>query len=111
MDETIYKRSKEAQKIKNEKKSKLQLTWKGKSITMKKIITIGRDRSNSVVINDPLASRKHAIIERVGEIYYIRDLESTNSTYVNKNPLKPGEVKKLQPGSIINIGKCEFQIS
>lgn len=111
MDETIYKRSKQAQKMKNEKKAKLQLTWKGKSLTMKKEITIGRDRSNTIVIDDPLASRRHAIIEKVGDTYYIRDLESTNSTYVNKNPLKPGETKKLQPGSIINIGKCEFQVT
>ena len=42
--------------------------------------------------------------------YYIKDLESTNSTYINKNPLKPGEEKVLQPGSIINIGKSELKI-
>ncbi len=110
MDETIYKRSKKAQRMNNEKKGKLELTWKGKSISMKKIITIGRDRGNNIVLDDPLVSRKHAIIEKIGEIFYIRDLDSTNSTYVNKNPLKPDEAKKLQPGSVINIGKCEFQI-
>lgn len=110
MDETIYKRSKEAKEIKGKRKEKLQLTWKGKSLAMNKTITIGRDLINDVVIDDPLASRKHAIIEKVGETFYIRDLKSTNSTYVNSNPLKPGESKKLQPGSIITIGKCEFQI-
>ncbi len=68
------------------------------------------DESNHIKIDDPLISRHHAIIEKIGDIYYIRALDSTNSTYVNKNPLKPGEAKKLQPGSVINIGKCEFQI-
>lgn len=110
MDETIYKRSKEGKEIKKSRKEKLQLTWKGKSLTMNKTITIGRDRINDIVIDDPLASRKHAIIEKIGENFFIKDLKSTNSTYVNNNPLRPGESKKLQPGSVITIGKCEFQI-
>ncbi|OQY40842.1 MAG: hypothetical protein B6229_00760 [Spirochaetaceae bacterium 4572_7] len=110
-DETVYKRSSSAKKKGKELKGKLQLSWKGKSLPIKKVIKIGRDKSNNVVLDDPLVSRKHAVIEKVGDIFYIRDLESTNSTYVNKNPLKPGEVRKLQPGSVINIGKCEFQIT
>lgn len=110
MDETIYKRSKEGKEINESRKEKLQLTWKGKSLDMNRTITIGRDASNDVVVDDPLASRKHAVIEKVGEVFYLRDLKSTNSTYVNNNPLKPGESKKLQPGSVIIIGKCELQI-
>lgn len=110
MDETIYKRSKQAPKNGNESKGSLKLTWKNKQLTLGRIITIGRDKSNSVVLNDPLASRRHAIIEEKMGTYFIRDLESTNSTYVNKNPLRPGEEKKLQPGSIITIGKSELKI-
>ena len=110
MDETIYKRSRNAQKNKQEKKGSLQLTWKNRSIPMGRTITIGRDKNNAIVLNDPLVSRRHAIIEEKMGTFYIKDLESTNSTYVNKNPLKPGEEKKLQPGSIINIGKSELKI-
>lgn len=110
MDETIYKRSKQAQKIKNEKKGSLELKWQNKSMTIGNIITIGRGSNNNVILDDPLVSRRHAIIEEISGVYYIRDLESTNSTYVNKNPLRPGEDKKLQPGSVINIGKSEFKV-
>ncbi|MBN2834981.1 MAG: FHA domain-containing protein [Candidatus Delongbacteria bacterium] len=111
MDETIYKRSNKAQKNQKEKKGDLKLTWKGSSIVMGRKITIGRDKSNTVILDDPLVSRKHAIIEEKLGTYYIRDLDSTNSTYVNRNPLKPGEEKRLQPGSVINIGKFELQIT
>lgn len=111
MDETIYKRSKNAQKNSQENKKSLSLTWKNKSIPMGRTITIGRDNNNAVVLDDPLVSRRHAIIEERMGTYYIRDLESTNSTYVNKNPLIPGKEKKLQPGSIINIGKSELKIT
>lgn len=110
MDETIYKRSKQAQKDSNEKKGSLRLSWKNNSLPLGRIISIGRGKSNSVVLDDPLVSRRHALIEERMGTYYIKDLESTNSTYVNKNPLKPGEEKKLQPGSVINIGKSELKI-
>ncbi|MGL1894546.1 MAG: FHA domain-containing protein [Spirochaetaceae bacterium] len=110
MDETIYKRSKQGQKNNIITKVALKLTWHGQSISMGRKLTIGRDKSNNVVLNDPLVSRRHAIIEEKDGTYLIRDLESTNATYVNKNPLKPGEEKKLQPGSVINIGKSEFKI-
>lgn len=110
MDETIYKRSKEAPKKSHEMKGSLKLSWNNKLIALGRIITIGRDKGNSLVLNDPLVSRRHAIIEEKMGTYFIRDLDSTNSTYINKNPLRPGEEKKLQPGSIITIGKNELKI-
>lgn len=47
------------------------------------VITIGRDKANDLVIDHPLASRRHARLERTGEGYVIRDLDSTNGTFVN----------------------------
>lgn len=46
-------------------------------------LTIGRDNANDIVIDHPLASRRHARFERDDNGYMIRDLESTNGTYVN----------------------------
>ncbi len=111
MDETIYKRSKQAQHENRERKHNLHLKWSTNSISMSKKITIGRDRSNTVVLNDPLVSRRHAIIEEKDGHYYIRDLNSTNATYVDRNPLKPGEEKLISPGAVINIGKSELKIT
>lgn len=110
MDETVYKRSKQAKKNLDKKKGSLRLSWHNRSIPLGRIITIGREKGNTIVLNDPMVSRKHAIIEEKMGTYFIRDLESTNSTYVNNNPIKPGEDKKLQPGSTINIGKNELKI-
>lgn len=47
------------------------------------ILTVGRDPANDIVIEHPLASRRHARFERDANGYVIRDLESTNGTYVN----------------------------
>lgn len=55
-----------------------ELDWDRESIT------IGRDGANDIVIDHPLASRRHARLERTEEGYAVRDLESTNGTFINQ---------------------------
>lgn len=47
------------------------------------VLSIGRDSANDIVIDHPLASRRHARLERDESGYLVRDLDSTNGTYVN----------------------------
>ncbi|MBI5367699.1 MAG: FHA domain-containing protein [Planctomycetes bacterium] len=47
------------------------------------IITLGRDDASTIQILDHGVSRGHAEIYRVGEMSFIRDLKSTNGTFVN----------------------------
>ena len=46
-------------------------------------LSIGRDTTNDIVIEHRLASRRHARFERDAAGFYVRDLESTNGTFVN----------------------------
>ncbi len=46
------------------------------------VLTIGRDPANDLVIDHKLASRRHARFEQDEAGFYIRDLESTNGTYL-----------------------------
>ncbi|MBI4584307.1 MAG: FHA domain-containing protein [Planctomycetes bacterium] len=62
---------------------------------------LGRDRSGAVQILDQGVSRKHAEIFRIGELFFIRDLESRNGTFVNSE--KVSEVV-LRFGDQIQIG-------
>jgi uncharacterized membrane protein len=66
-------------------------------------ITIGRDNSNMIAINDVEVSRRHAKVELRGSAYAIQDLGSTNGTFVNGQRLSGVQV--LNPGDTISFGE------
>ena len=68
--------------------------------------TIGRDPAADVPIDEPSASRRHATIVRGRDGYYLRDLGSTNGTYLFG--LLHGEKKRLMEGDRFRIGRTEF---
>ncbi len=51
------------------------------------LITIGRGPDNTVVINNPSVSARHAQLQLAGETYRLKDLGSTNGTRVNGKPI------------------------
>lgn len=67
-------------------------------------LQFGRDPTNDLVLPLALVSRHHARIERQNGHYYVRDLHSTNGTYVNNKRLEPDVPHVLSPGDVIRIG-------
>lgn len=66
-------------------------------------ITLGRDLTNDIVINDPEVSRHHARLVLSAGGYAIEDLRSTNGTFVNRR-----RITGLQPlahGDLIGLGE------
>lgn len=64
-------------------------------------VSIGRGSNNVVEIAEDRASRQHCVIEKTGEGYVVRDLDSKNGTRVNGNKVS---VKVLRPGDEVQIG-------
>ena len=75
----------------------------------KQRISIGRNKNNQIVINNNTISKDHAIIE-FDEDYNctIKDLNSSNGTYVNGQKLKKIPWK-LRTGDKIKFGKYDLQ--
>ena len=46
-------------------------------------LSIGRDQANDVCLDDPAASRRHCLVRREGERFWVADLNSFNGTLVN----------------------------
>jgi len=78
---------------------------KNYSFTKEKI-TIGRDPDADVTVDDPLVSRHHAELERVRDQVILKDLGSTNGTFVNDEKisayiLAEGDVSRVGNTSIV----------
>jgi hypothetical protein len=63
-------------------------------------VTLGREYSNDVIINDNRVSRQHARIERKGHLYYLVDT-STNGTFV----LMSGKLEHFLRKESVNLEK------
>jgi Nif-specific regulatory protein len=68
-------------------------------------VSIGREPSNAICVNDHSVSRRHCLIKREGESFRIIDLESYNGTFVNEVPI--GE-HSLSHGDQISVGTVRF---
>lgn len=66
-------------------------------------ISIGRENTNMITINDAQISRRHARMELRGSAYVIQDLGSTNGTFVNGTRISGMQV--LNPGDTVAFGE------
>jgi hypothetical protein len=71
----------------------------------KTLLAIGRGLDNDLVIDDPRVSRHHAQITFRHAHYLLRDLRSTNGSFVNGQPV---EAVVLANGDIVSIGGFEL---
>lgn len=109
MDETINVESSIGKRLEKMKKDEAKyLLFNEKSIPLTAKISIGRSETNDVVIDDTMASREHAIIQKIKEDYFIKDLNSTNGTYVNNQKVPKDKYIKINSNDIIKIGRSEL---
>jgi ABC transport system ATP-binding/permease protein len=76
--------------------------------TENRLMTIGRNPSNSIVLPSPTVSQFHAEVEKIGQRYRVRDLRSSNGTFVNGESIS-GE-HWVQIGDAIQIGPFRFVV-
>ncbi len=68
--------------------------------------TIGRSRSCGVRLDDLAVSRNHAMLSRDGDQVTVKDLESSNGTFLNGARL--GTEVELEDGDVVAIGETEL---
>lgn len=65
-------------------------------------LTLGRDPSNRIQLNDTEISRRHAEIRREEDGYFLTDLQSSNGTFVNTERV---DERALKSGDRVLLGK------
>ncbi len=66
--------------------------------------TLGRHADSDVVFDEALASRRHAAIIETESGFLIRDLDSTNGTYLNDQQVGADD-RTLKNGDVISLGR------
>jgi transcriptional regulator with GAF, ATPase, and Fis domain/pSer/pThr/pTyr-binding forkhead associated (FHA) protein len=69
-------------------------------------VTIGRASGVTILLDDPAASRRHAVIRPTALGFELQDLQSANGTYVNDDLLERPVL--LRSGDRIRIGTSDF---
>ena len=68
-------------------------------------VTIGRMPGSVVLLDDPAVSRRHAVIERQGDMFQLRDLESRNGTWLGVRRI---DDHVLEDGDTFRIGSARL---
>jgi HD-GYP domain-containing protein (c-di-GMP phosphodiesterase class II) len=82
---------------------------KGKTWESGNVLRAGRLGTLEIVLDDASVSRRHAEVRQADTGWWVRDLESTNGTYVNGVRLGPGE-RQLHPRDIVQFGKVAMMV-
>jgi pSer/pThr/pTyr-binding forkhead associated (FHA) protein len=67
--------------------------------------TIGRSPDCDIFLDDVTVSRKHAVLVRRDDAYYIEDQGSLNGTFLNRRRIESG---RLENGDELQIGKYKL---
>lgn len=68
-------------------------------------VSIGRDESSSIFIDANNVSRRHAEVRHEGDAFILKDLDSTNGTWVRGNKI---DQYILQDGDAFQIGSAQI---
>lgn len=85
-------------------------TGKKKTVHLSSDAVIGRGRDCSLRIASSEISRRHCKLTVIDSGVLVRDLESSNGTYVNDKLIPPNQDVALKPGSRLSIGPVQFVI-
>jgi pSer/pThr/pTyr-binding forkhead associated (FHA) protein len=73
------------------------------------MMAIGRTRESDLVVHEPSVSQRHARLrwEQARGECFLKDVGSTNGTYVNASPIYAEEVQ-LMDGDTVCFGDAQF---
>jgi hypothetical protein len=71
------------------------------------ILTVGRSRECDVVLGEQTVSRFHAELHHGDDVWVVRDLDSTNGTWVNGERVREARVSR---GDVLALGGLRVEL-
>ena len=79
----------------------------GAAFPLQPVTRVGRRADSTIPINEPFVSAEHAELAFDSGRWWLRDLGSTNGTFVNGNPVTVAT--GVRPGDIVQFGRIKLQ--
>jgi DNA-binding NtrC family response regulator len=70
-------------------------------------VRLGSGADNDIILDDPTVSRRHATLQLTDDGLLLRDLESTNGTFVESVRTREAF---LNPGADVRLGNCRLTV-
>lgn len=81
------------------------------TLTVEESLSIGRGKDNDVVLGSKQVSRNHALLSVLNGKLYIKDLESSNGTFVNDQRIEANKSKHLNADDKVAFAAFVFSVS
>lgn len=82
----------------------------GRRLTLGDRTVVGRSPSAGLRLDHPSVSAEHGTVYWHDDAWWVRDLGSTNGTFVGPDQLGPGEKHRLEAGAAIRFGDDDPQL-
>ena len=69
------------------------LMFNKKKINLVAKMTIGRSTDCDIVIDNKLVSRRHSVIQKIRDVFFLKDEGSTNGTFLNGHRIPSDKFK------------------
>lgn len=80
------------------------------TLTVKDSLSVGRGTDNDVVLGSKEVSRNHALLSVLNGKLYVKDLASSNGTFVNDERITSNESTSLQANDNIRFASFSFDV-
>lgn len=80
------------------------------TLTVEDSLSVGRGGDNDVVLGSKQVSRNHAILSILDGQLYVKDLDSSNGTFINDQRIAGNESNLLQADDTLGFAGFSFQV-
>lgn len=84
-------------------------TRSNQTIILENFLSLGRDSENNLILDESYISKRHAVIIKKDDGYYIEDLNSSNGTFLNGKQVMSST--RIYDQDIIELGSFQYRFN